>query len=141
MERQLRRIKDAPYPKAPKTDVDIRKAFQDKRVMSDYGFNLNKTKPIYIDTVTNGNHCFCLFASLSTIKIIEEKIPAGRNYSMDATFSIVPNGCFKQLLIIYIESRGDVNIFYFILLTELVAQFIIIIEYWSLCRSILYFLY
>lgn len=108
MERQLRRLKDKPYPKAPKTEADIRNAFEDDRVMNDYGYNLNRTQPIYIDTMKNGENSFCLFASLSSIKLIEEKIESGRNYSMDATFSIVPHGCYKQFLIIYIEWRGDV---------------------------------
>lgn len=109
MERQLRRYKDKPYPKAPKTETEIKEAFTDTTVMKDYGLNLNNTKPIYIDTVNNGNNCFCLFAS---IKLIEEKMPPGRNYSMDATFSIVPYGCFSQLLIIYIEWRGEVSKYY-----------------------------
>lgn len=120
MERQLRRIKDRPYPKSPKTESEIREAFADDRVMIDYGYNLNKTQPIYIDTVNNGEHSFCLFASLSSIKIIGEKIGPGRNYSMDATFSMVPHGRYKQFFIIYIEWRGDVSMH--------ILQFIIVLD-------------
>lgn len=109
MERQLRRYKDKPYPKAPKTESEIKEAFTDTTVMKEYGLNLNNTTPIYIDTVNNGDNCFCLFASLLSIKLIDEKMPAGRKYSMDATFSIVPHGCFSQFLIIYIEWRNEVS--------------------------------
>lgn len=110
MERHLRRLKDQPYLKAPKTPIEITEAFKDDKVQSDYGYNLSNTEKLYINTVSAENTCFTLFASMDVVKMIETNIPPNqRQYSMDATFRIVPQGNFKQLLIIYIEFHNDVS--------------------------------
>lgn len=110
MERNLRRLKDQPYPKAPHNAHEIIDAYTDEKILSNFAYNLSNTDKLYIDTITTNTYCFTLFASMENIKLVDANIPPNmRNYSMDATFKIVPKSEFKQLLIIYIEYKNDVS--------------------------------
>lgn len=110
VERQLHRIKDVNYPKAPKRGQQIKNAFENDQIMTEHGYNLSGNARLYIDTIISEKYTFCLFASINTINLIQTNIrPNRRNYLMDATFKIVPYGKFTQLLIIYIEWSGDVS--------------------------------
>ncbi|XP_073825748.1 uncharacterized protein [Musca autumnalis] len=61
---------------------------------------------------------YCIFSSRKSIDIIKENIPFGRTYLVDATFSIVPQGCFKQTLVIYIQYFDDIIPIFFILMDK-----------------------
>lgn len=53
---------------------------------------------------------YALFASDNIINGIKLRIPKEhRNFLLDATFKICPYGIFKQVLIVYIEHRGEVT--------------------------------
>ena len=63
----------------------------------------------------NGPFCILFITILSSsqkiIKLITENIPPeNRKYLIDATFNIVPRGCFNQLLIIYTKYIDDISI-------------------------------
>lgn len=80
--------------------------------MAKYGNNLRDTEKFYIGGEATESHDFCLFASLNSIKLVEENIaPPQRTYLMDATFKIRPHGLFRQVLIIHIQWNNNVRSF------------------------------
>lgn len=81
----------------------------------EFGLTKDDANPMHFFTacIAEENYSFCLFSSEKSINLVKENIqPAQRRYLMDATFKIIPKGCFKQLLIIYIEYFGEVSNFY-----------------------------
>ena len=67
-------------------------------------------RPFFKACIEEGNTSFCIFASEHSFQIIDDNIIQGnRKYLIGGTFKIVPHGCFKQLLIVYIEYFEKVN--------------------------------
>lgn len=63
-----------------------------------------------MDSIVENDFSFHVFASFSTIKLIEEKIITNRHYLMDGTFKIRPYPShFSQVLIISIEYMNNVS--------------------------------
>lgn len=113
MKRNFYRLQKKGIPKAPKTVQDILTAFSDDEIMQSFGETKRTEKTVsrkfYKAAVEHDNFSFCIFASDNIIALIEKFIPAAsRNFLMDATFKIVPEGCFNQILIIYIEYTTQV---------------------------------
>lgn len=68
-------------------------------------------RPFFKACIEDGNSSFCIFVSEHCFQIIDDNILEGnRRFLIDGTFKIVPHGCFKQLLIIYVEYVEKVNI-------------------------------
>lgn len=66
--------------------------------------------PFYKQTYECKEFSYCIFASDNIINGIISNIPIDRrHYLMDATFKVVPFSPFRQLLIIYVEYRSNVN--------------------------------
>lgn len=119
VKRHLHRLRDKKYPKRPKTDEDIRDAFNDQAIKDEFGTTLDQKRSLYVDSVIEGEgeekFAFHVFASHAMIKIVEEQIPPGqRKYLIDGTFRVTPEQFKKngQLLIIAIEYKNDVCILY-----------------------------
>lgn len=71
--------------------------------------------------VQTENYSFCVFSSKYVIDLIEKHIDVNlRQYSLDATFKVVPIGPFNQLLIFYANYIEKVRIY--ILLIYLMLQ-------------------
>lgn len=115
MERNLRRLKNHKYPAKPTTSFQIKQCYEDHEIKANFGFNLSKTHPFYIDTVEFGdNSSFTLFGSYQIMQLIEKHIPlTERRYLIDGTFDSCPYGCYYQLLIIVIEYKNDVRFMHF----------------------------
>lgn len=110
LERNARRLKNGKLPKMPICPRDVIEAFKDQTIFEQFGLNLRKSKPFYIDTLVFGDSFFTIFASHQVIDMIN-LIPAkDRNYLMDGTFKITPIGGYYQLLIIHIECANDVSV-------------------------------
>lgn len=110
MDRNLRRIKNVADEEAPKTCDEANQLFRYDRIMAKYGNNLRMSHQFYIGGEANESNSFCLFASMESIKLVEEHIlPYQRKYLLDATFKIVPRGSFRQLLIIHIQWCSNVR--------------------------------
>lgn len=111
MARTLRRYTNPKYPAKPKNTSEIKNAFEDPTTMMDYGMNLRKTYPFYINTVETKRSAFTVFASHEMIRMVDDFIiPENRRYMVDGTFNVVPFGCgFYQLLVIAIEYKRDVS--------------------------------
>lgn len=93
---------------SPKTPADVIKVFQAKVTLKKFGY----TKHTGDDASTFFKICcdakdfaYCLFCSDKIINLMKKNIPSNvdRKILVDATFSVLPIGSFKQLLIIHIE--------------------------------------
>lgn len=107
----MRRYKSNTFPASPINGEQIIDAFQDERVLQSFGFtNHENRRKLYKGTIVEEYGTATFFASELVMQMIDENIPKKkRRYLMDATFKIVPVGCFKQLLIIYVEYIGKVS--------------------------------
>lgn len=114
MSRNLDRLKNNTFSKQPLTAQEIICSFNREDILKKYGYNLSGKDRFYINTVdVRDEYSFTVFASIQSIKIIEYAIaPNERHYLLDGTFKIVPRSNFYKLLIIAIEYKNDVCIFY-----------------------------
>lgn len=114
-ERALQLIRNKNIPTAPTTFDDIDKAFKRLEIYKQFCMTEHDDgTEIFLDTLYSdpaGQFQYCVFSSKKIIQYIK----ATRNdtnvrYLMDATFEIVPYGCFSQLLVIHVEKYGKVSI-------------------------------
>lgn len=83
-----------------------------KSVWESYGLSqdIDDPKPFFTACISEADFLFCIFSSQKSLKLVKENVSESeRKWLMDATFKIVPNGCFKQLLVIYIEYFDEVR--------------------------------
>lgn len=112
IQRGLQKIVSKNLVTSPKNALEVIEAFNLENVWNDFGLSKDYLNPRHFFTaaIKEENYSFCLFSSLKTIYLIKENIPPSkRTYLIDATFKIVPYGCFKQLLVIYIEYFEEVR--------------------------------
>lgn len=105
--------------KQPKTPADVKNLFQQDAVLNDLGHTRHKgsdRKPFYKICHDEEDFAYCVFASDTNIQKIKENIPniSKRKIIIDATFAMLPIGCFKQLLLINIDYMDRVSIQEFI---------------------------
>lgn len=96
----INKLKIGKFPSSPKTPEDIIEKFEDLDLKNLYG-------KYYKYTQNNGDFTFTIFYSkkmIEKMKFIREK----REILMDATFRVVPQGPFKQLLIFYVAYKNFV---------------------------------
>lgn len=119
--RGLQKIRNKGVPKAPSTAHEIKNAFDRPDIFEFYGkTDHSDSREILFDNVYDGNDfAYCIFSSKKIIGLIEKHIPVKeRNYLIDATFSIVPYGCFSQLLIIHVAKFDTVHPFTYVLMSK-----------------------
>lgn len=112
---------------SPKNAVQVIESFNYEAVWTQFGLTKDEDNPRHFFTacIKEENNSFCLFSSLKSIELIKENIqPSQRTYLMDATFKIVPHGCFKQLLIIYIAYFDEVGATFE---TDIISRLIILL--------------
>lgn len=107
VKRGLQYLTSKVFVSSPKTVSEINEAFKNEALLKNFGLTrhegLEKT-PFFRVCYEEDNFAYCLFASEKIVSLIRENIPsANRKILVDATFSVVPIGCFKQLLLIHIE--------------------------------------
>lgn len=111
-------------PPAPQTIEDVTKQFDRPEIFDSYGKSKHADgHETFLDYIHNGSdYKFMIFSSKRIIKLIQKNIQQkDRKYMIDATFYIVPYGCFKQLLIIHIEKFDTVHPFVFVLMDKRTA--------------------
>lgn len=111
IQRNLRQIRVKGLPKPPANCSDIEEAFNRMEIREKFGYTHHKdTKEVFYNgSYENRSFSYCVFSSAKSIKLIQDHVRAeNRTILMDATFSIVPLGCFKQILIIYASYSGKV---------------------------------
>lgn len=112
MQKNLRQIRVHGLPKPPVSCQEIVAAFSRDDIRDKFGFSHHKEKRklFYNGSYENRSFSYCVFSSANSIKLIHEVVqPDSRTILMDATFAIVPLGCFKQILIIYGAYSGKVS--------------------------------
>lgn len=118
LKRQLNRRKGIKYPARPKTHDETREILQDPKISSEFGQTADKYDKFYIDSVVKEEHAFHLFASTSVVDLITKNmVDQPRHYLIDGTFKVMPR-TFAQLLVISIEYKNDVCIFYIFLIVR-----------------------
>lgn len=105
------------FPPSPKSVAEILAFFSDESIQNTIGMTLRDeneaTTPLFKHAFECEAYSFCVFASDDIINIIKAKIPAERNFFLDGTFKICPNGIFKQLLVISVDISSQVCLFEF----------------------------
>lgn len=96
-------------PNSPETVEEVESAFAIEATMNAYGFTVGEPKrQFYRGTVVKPSFAFTVFASpvvLDYITAANENL----HYHVDGTFSIVPRGEFKQLLVIHLAHQSHVS--------------------------------
>lgn len=98
----LNKMKRNKFPKSPKTSEEIISAFEKEDVRKMFGEHYETTvkpeqKGIY------GFSIFCDYTIIESMKNI-----TNREILIDATFDVVPDGPYKQLLVIHLAYENNV---------------------------------
>lgn len=102
MERNLNNMKVSLYPTAPLTAQGVSEAFENSNVMAKYGTSkIDNSGAFYRGTVLYDRYKFSVFASPTILAKVEGL--SDRQFHIDATFKVVPNGEFNQLLVFHIN--------------------------------------
>lgn len=112
IKRNLRQLRVHGLPKPPTNCAEIKEVFEKNNIFEKFGYSKHQNREkFYNGCFENKSFSYCVFSSMTTIKLIEKHvIRENLTILMDGTFKIVPLGCFKQILIIYAEYSGKVNI-------------------------------
>lgn len=115
LKRTLERLSSRTFLKSPQTPLEVIESFQTEFIWKNYGLSRDKKhpRPFFKACISEAEFSYCIFASEAIMEGITENINVGqRRYLIDGTFKVVPVGCFKQLLVIYIQYLDEqVNIF------------------------------
>lgn len=111
IKRTLQRVKNEQFPVSPQSGNEVIEAFSNESVNKSFAFTNHKPSTLlYKGTLVDNEYTSTFFASDLIMALIDEKVELKRRrYLMDATFKIVPVGCFNQLLIIYLEYIDSVS--------------------------------
>lgn len=112
MKRTLQRHRATQLP-SPKTSTDVIEAYANSKIMEEFGIAIGKTVDdgVFYDTTYQGDSfAYCVFSSKRSIALMLDKIPVpDRHIYVDATFKVVPNAVFQQLLIVFVEHFKQVR--------------------------------
>lgn len=108
VQRGLQYLAAKVYVTSPKSAEDVAEAFTKTDIMEQFGFTLHDDpdkSSFYKICFSSKEYSYCVFGSDKAIKMVKENIPDkfNRTILIDGTFSIVPIGCFKQLLLVHVE--------------------------------------
>lgn len=117
MKRNLCRIKMETLPKNPTCPLDIKNMFNNLSILEKFGTSKScfhqdapaDTKLFYRATIVENNFSYSIFMSPKISEAIKTNPQIGRNFLMDATFGIVPDCGYKQLLIVHVEYLNHVS--------------------------------
>lgn len=98
----LNKLKRKKFPNSPSTSAEIISALQKPEIKSSFGKNHVTTQ----ESNKKGEYAFQILCDLDILEHVKN-IPH-REILMDATFDIVPQGPYKQFLVIYLAYEGNV---------------------------------
>lgn len=117
--RNLMKKSNATLPKSPISCEEIIEAYKKEKVIKNYGTTLQndencdnlEPKPFFRYAHNAKSFSYVVFASENIIDGIVKHIDVDRRkFLLDATFKVCPFGPYNQLLVIYIEHMGEVNL-------------------------------
>lgn len=96
------------FATSPKTPTEVANMFKNQDIFKNVGLTLHEDPektPFFKVCHDCKDFAYCIFGSDKIVKFINENIPNNNNKRIliDGTFSIVPLGCFKQLVLVHIE--------------------------------------
>lgn len=104
----LQKNKVKKMPPSPVTMSGVKAEFEREDIMQQFGFTNDEPRmPFYLGTVDTLSYGFTVFGSKKTLQLIQKLDE--RKYHIDGTFSIAPQGEFKQVLVIHIVVHGHVS--------------------------------
>lgn len=105
MKRGLQKLTNKIFVKSPKSALEVTEVFKKTDIWNQFGVTKGDEQlPFFKACIQEDDVKYCIFSSERIINIIKEFIPPHkREYLIDATFKIVPQGCFKQLLIMHVN--------------------------------------
>lgn len=111
IQQTLQAIRSSAIPPTPKTANEIEQAYLNPTVFEEFGQSFHDVPKVFFKKAYEcKQYSYCIFASETNMAYITENIAiANRCYLMDATFKIVPDCSFNQLLIVYVEYLDKVN--------------------------------
>lgn len=115
--RGLNKNKASLFPSAPLTAAAVKSAFEEPIVMNRFGMSLDAVEPtvFYNGTVIEAGFKFTVFSSAKNIA--KRRAMTVRNYHVDATFKVVPNGEYSQLLVVHLAHEEHAFPLVYILMT------------------------
>lgn len=103
IERSLRQNRSKVMPASATTVAAILAAFAKPTIMRSFGRSLHDNPELFFNTAfANDDFSYCIMSSATIVQLILGQNDIS-NYRIDVTFPLVPCGCFKYLLIIYVE--------------------------------------
>lgn len=119
-ERTFNRLRARGVPTTPNSPEEIKLAFARPDIFECYGkTDHTDSREIFFDHVHVGmDFSYCIFSSKKIMQHIEKTPIGDRHYLIDATFKVVPFGCFTQLLIIHVGKYDTVHPFIYILMSN-----------------------
>lgn len=128
--RNLSKKKTLLYPTAPSTVEGVIDAYDDNVVLLKYGMSkVNTSERFYRGSIVQEHFKYTIFVSPSILAKIEGMTE--RRYHIDATFKVVPNGQYTQLLVIHINYAEHCFPFIYVLMTRKTQE-----SYWHLFQYI-----
>lgn len=103
--RNFNRLQSDKIPKSPLTMVDVLLYFALELISNTFGKTEDNGNLFYWETVSLKNFGYSIFISEKILL----NLPAVRRFRIDGTFKCVPNGPFKQLLIISVDAGNHVR--------------------------------
>lgn len=104
----LNKCKNKHITKSPVTVAGVEAAYNRPVTMRKYGTSHGVPwLPFYRGTVIAESYAFTVFASDVVVQTLAGR--SGKRYQIDGTFGCLPNGEYKQLLVIHLEVENHVN--------------------------------
>lgn len=102
----LSRHKNKGIANSPKTVKEVKAAFESPETMDRYGYSLDIPRRLmYHGTVCTEAYEFTVYSSAVVIDFIKEAEHA-LEYTIDGTFGVVPEGEFRQLLVVHLKFKA-----------------------------------
>lgn len=117
LKRSLCYIKNQVLPKKPKSALEIKQMLENESILEKFGTSKcifsNETPAesqlFYKDTIIEKDFAYSVFMSPTISQTIRLSSNLERHFLMDATFNIVPESGYKQLLTIHIAHLNHVS--------------------------------
>ncbi|XP_073848252.1 uncharacterized protein [Musca autumnalis] len=85
--------------------------------------DMENPRPFYTACIVEDEFTYCIFTSQKSLNLIVDNVTDNqRKWLIDGTFSIVPSGCFTQMLVIYIEYCDHIFPIFFVLTDKKSSQ-------------------
>lgn len=108
MRRHCNRLRNKICCNAPRSVADVEREFDKVAIMDRFGYTCGSNRQeMYVGCIRNARIQAVFFKSQRMINVMNTCTE--RKFFVDATFRVVPNGDFQQLLVIHVEMKDHVS--------------------------------